>query len=452
MNNFKVGDRLFVDIKRIGINGEGIAFYNKLAIFIEGALPKENVLVEITKATPKYAEAKIVEIKKVSPERKNVLCPYYTKCGGCNMMHLEYKASLKAKKDILIEAINRYSNINPRKFEIRETIGSNEEMGYRFKATLPLRQGEHGVVFGLYAPNSEKFIRIKECLIHNKLINEIATGLCNALDLAGINAYGPKNKTGYARFAIIRASSLNGDSQVTLIFAKKPDNLEKLSQLVLSIPHVKSLYYSINAEEENVEFYGEDVIYLAGEKYIYDQLDKYKYQLLPNSFFQLNTHQANVLFSEVKKIAKLKNTDTVLDAFCGVGAIGIYLADQVKEVIGVEVNKEAILNAKANIEINKLDNVRFIEGNASKILPYLNKNNEIDVLVVDPPRSGLDDEFLKAILKANIKKIIYVSCNPATLAKNLSVLEDKYNVNLMQPVDMFPNTAHVETVCSLVKK
>ena len=452
MEKYKVGDRFFVDIKRVGINGEGIAFYNKMTIFIPQALPKENILVELTKVTPKYLEAKIAELKKPSPSRINVNCPYYNKCGGCNLMHLRYQDSGKVKRDILIEALNRYSKMNTRKFEIKDTILAKNEFGYRFKATLPLRQGEHGVVFGMYAPNSEKFIRVKECLIHNDLINKTASALCNILDSLEIKAYGPKTKEGFARYLIIRASSDSGDLQVTYIMAKKPKNIEELGRLTLQVKGVKSVYYSINDVEENVDFFGTDVIYLAGEKYIYEQIGKYKYQLLPESFFQLNPIQGHTLFDTVKKVAKLKKTDTVVDAYCGVGAIGIYLANDVKEVIGIESNKSAVLNAKENAELNKLNNIRFIEGDAAKTIPYLCKHSDIDCLVVDPPRSGLDNQLLDSIMKSDIKKIIYVSCNPATLAKNLSILKDKYDVNQIIPIDMFPNTSHVEAICCLDKR
>ena len=452
MNELKVGDKLFVDIKRIGINGEGVAFYKKLAIFIPNALPKENVFIEITSANKKYASGVIRELKNKSPYRIDHFCPYYNKCGGCSLQHLNYQDSGDIKKNILIESLNRYSDMDPRKFEIKDTILMNDPYGYRFKATLPLRQGEHGVVYGMYAPNSEQFVRIKECKVHNELINQIAFACTNALDMAQINAYSPKNKNGYARYLIIRVSHDSKEAQVTFIFAKQPKNLELLTELCLKINNVVSVYYSINDTEENVEFFGSELIYLGGKQTITEKLNNLSFELLPNSFFQLNPIQAENLFAEVKKACKLSGKERIVDAYCGVGVIGLLLANNAKEVIGVESNKEAILNANQNAKLNGIENAKFIEGDSSNLLPYLNRKNDIDILVVDPPRSGLDDKLLSSILKSGIKRIIYVSCNPATLAKNLSVLKDKYQVKYIQPVDMFPFSAHVETVALLTKK
>ena len=452
MNELKKGDEIFVDIKRVGINGEGIAFYKKLAIFIPDALPKENILVEITDVNKKYATAKIKKIKVKSDLRCNTLCPYINKCGGCSLQHLEYQKSGSIKKDILIEALNRYSGLNPRSFEIFEPNIMNNPIGYRFKATLPLRQGEHGVVWGLYAPNSEKFIRVKECLVHAPIINEVANSVCEILSKLNINAYDLKNKKGYVRYLIIRSSHCSLDTQITFIFNELPKDLSLLGQECLKINNVKSIYYSLNMDEENVEFFGEKVIKLAGTDYIVEELDGKKYQLLPSSFFQLNPNQAEVLYNLALKRAKLSKKEVLVDAFCGVGTISLTMAKLAKEVIGIENNHSAILNAKENALTNNISNVKFIEGNASNVLPYVTKNNAVDVLVVDPPRSGLDDEFVKALLKAEIKKIIYISCNPATLAKNLSLLKDKYIVKTMDIVDMFPFTGHVEAIVGLYRK
>jgi len=452
MNELKVGDKFFVDIKRVGINGEGIAYYKKLAIFIPNALPKENIFIEITSVNKKYANGVIRELKKPSPLRVNNFCPYYNKCGGCSLQHLDYSNSGEIKKNILIEALNRYSGLDYKKFEIRKTMLMDDPFGYRYKATLPLRQGEHGVVYGMYAPNSEQFVRTKECKVQNDIINQVAFSLCSALDMSSINAYSPKLKNGYARYLIIRTSHFNLDTQVTFIFSKKPSNLETLTKLCLEIPHVTSVYYSINEVEDNVEFFGSELIHLGGKETILEKLDDYSFELLPNSFFQLNPLQATTLFNEVKKACKLSGKETVLDAYCGVGVIGTFLARNAKEVIGIESSAEAVINAKKNALLNKIDNIKFIEGDSTNVIPYVNKKNDVDILVVDPPRSGLDDKLLNTIMKSDIKKIIYVSCNPATLAKNLSVLKDKYDVKFMEPIDMFPFSAHVESITVLKRR
>jgi len=452
MNELRVGDEIFVDVKRVGINGEGIAFYKKLAVFIDGALPKENILVKIKEVHKKYAIGEIVKLKVSSTSRTNAFCPYINKCGGCSLQHLKYDESGSIKKDILVEALNRYSGLNPRSFEINDTKLMADPSGYRFKATLPLRQGEHGVVWGLYAPNSEKFIRVKECLVHAPIINEVANQVCRVLTDLNINAYDLKNKKGFVKYLIIRSSHANLDTQVTFIFDSLPKDAYLLASKCLEISHVKSVYYSINKDEENIEFFGDEIVKLAGSDTIQETLNNYTFNLLPNSFFQLNPSQAEALYDIAIKKAKLSRKEIVVDAYCGVGTIAINAAKYAKEVIGVESNKQAIINAKENVKINNISNAKFIEGNANNIIPYLVRNNQIDVLILDPPRSGLDDDLLEIINKANIKKVIYISCNPATLAKNLNVLKDKYNVSSMSVVDMFPYTSHVETVVVLNRK
>lgn len=452
-HDLKIGDQIFVDIKRLGINGEGIAFYKKLSVFVENALPKENVLVEITSVKSKYVLAKVIEQKTKSIDRTIPECVYYTKCGGCNMSHIKYQATGKYKKEMLEEAISRYSGLNPKSFEIKDTVLSENDFGYRMKATLPLRQGEHGVVWGLYHPNSEKFIRTKNCMIHHGLINKIADDICDILNELNIKAYDLKNKKGQIKYLVIRTSLYNDDSQVTFIFNELPKNLKELGSRTISIDNVISVYYSINDIVDGNEFFGDEIVKLEGEDYLLEKIGDYKYQLLPNSFFQVNVKQAENLFETVKKLAKLSHKENVVDAYCGVGAIGIYLAKYCKNVYGVEANKNAFKNAKDNAELNGIKNIKFLEGDVLKSLAYLLKDkNEIDILVFDPPRTGLTEDIIKIVLKASVKKIIYVSCNPSTLAKDLSLLKEKYQVNQLIPFDMFPNTSNIESVCLLTNR
>ena len=445
-----VGDEIFLDIKRLGINGEGIGYYKKQAIFVNDALPKENVLVKITKTFKGYALAELLEIKTPSPNRVVPFCPYYTKCGGCSLQHVDYKTQGELKRDILMESITRYTKLNPRSFEVKPTILMNKPYNYRAKVSLPIKNGIHGTVFGLYAPNSEKFIRIKNCGVQNEQINAIMEEVTKALDKLAITAYDGKSKKGHVRYVVCRSSEYTNEVQVTFILAKELKNISELAKEVMKNKAIVSVYYSINNDTDDVSIFGDNLVKVDGKDCIVEKIGDYYYNLLPNSFFQLNPTQAKVLYDEVKKAAKLSFKENVLDAFCGVGSIGIYLAKWSKEVVGVESNKQAILNAKENAEKNKIKNIRFIEGNATNVLPYLVKDNFIpDVMVFDPPRTGMTPEIKQAIIKSLPKRIVYVSCNPASLAKDLAVLTEKYDVKYIQPIDMFPFSSHVECVCTL---
>ena len=448
-----VGDELFLDIKRLGINGEGIGYYKKQAIFVDGALPKENVLVKVTKTFKGYALAELLEIKVSSPNRTTPFCPYYTKCGGCSLQHLDYKAQGELKREILMESITRYTKINPRSFEVKPTIVMDNPQNYRAKVSLPIRNGIHGTVFGLYAPNSEKFIRIKNCGVQNEQINTVMEEVTKALDKLAITAYDGKSKKGHVRYVVCRASVHSKEIQVTFILAKELKNIEELALEVMKNKQVVSVYYSVNNDTDDVSIFGDNLHKVSGKDCIVEKIGDYYYNLLPNSFFQLNPTQAKVLYDEVKKAAKLSFKENVLDAFCGVGSIGIYLAKWAKEVVGVESNKQAVLNAKENAQLNKLKNIRFVEGNASNVLPYLVKEHFVpDVMVFDPPRTGMTPDIKEAIAKCLPKRIVYVSCNPASLAKDLAELTQNYQVKYIQPIDMFPFTSHVESVCLLELK
>lgn len=453
MNIVNVGDELFLDIKRIGINGEGIGYYKKLAVFVDGVLPKENVLVKITKVTKGYATAELLELKVPSKDRVEHFCPYYTKCGGCSLQHVSYEASGDIKREILMESITRYTKINPRSFEVKPTILMQNPKNYRAKVNLPAKNGMHGAVFGLYAPNSEKFIRIKGCDVQSEDINNLMDEVAKAMDKFAVKAFDPKNKKGSVRYLVARSSVYSKEIQVTLIVTKEVPTMKELAEEIMKNKKVTSVYYSINTNLEDASIFGKEIIKVAGKDSIKEKIGDYYYNLLPNSFFQLNPVQAKVLYDEVKKASKLSFKENVLDAYCGVGSIGIYLAKWAKEVVGVESNKQAVLNAKENATMNKIKNIRFIEGNASNVLPYLVKDHFIpDVMVFDPPRTGMTPDIKEAINKCLPKRIVYVSCNPASLAKDLAELTLKYQVKYIQPIDMFPFTSHVESVCCLELK
>ncbi len=451
MNNIKKEDEFILDVKRLGINGEGIGYYNRLAIFVPNAIPGEGHNIKITEVKSNMAFGKSLEIKNKSEYRKEPKCIYYDKCGGCNTMHIDYNKMLDFKRDILVEALNKYSGLNTKSFEIKKTIGLNE-FNYRNKSQLPLRVEDDKLKVAMIKENSNIFIPIDECIIQNKLLNDLNNSICKIIEKNKISIYSYKEKKGIIRYITIRVNK-NNEALVDLVCYQYED-LKNLADEIMKLKGVKGVYQSLNTVfTQGASIVGGDLIHLAGDKYIIETLGNIKYMLYPDTFFQLNTLIAEEMMKTVLKSLKLSFKERVLDAYSGVGTIGLYIAHNSKEVIGIENNKSSVLAANENAKLNNIKNAKFLQGNAEELLPKMIKDGEeFDAIVVDPPRTGLNDKFIKALLESNVKRIVYVSCNPATLAKNLSVLKEKYNVNSITPFDMFPNTAHVESVTLLVKR
>ena len=441
-------ENISLEVKKIGINGEGIAYVDKKPIFITGALPLEQVTVEIVEKKDKYAYANLISIDKKSPHRVEPKCPLYEKCGACSLMHLDYNQSLVYKRELIIEAIKKYTNINPRSFEIKQTIGMENPYCYRNKASIPVLFDGKKLRGGLYEANSNKMVYNEDCIIHNPKINEIIKEVLKVLDKYKIKAYNPKFKNGFVKYIICRIGTNINEAQVTLILNKETD-LNICKDDIMKIPYVKSFYYSVNNEPKSHEIFGSKIVLVSGSKTIKEKLGDKTFELLPNAFFQLNTTQTIKLYDQIKKAAKLSKKEVVLDAYCGVGTIAKWVSNLSLEVIGIDNNKEAIINANQN----KDKNTRFITGEVNNIYPKLIRDGlNPDVVLVDPPRVGLGEEFINLLLKHEPNRIVYTSCNPATLAKDINILLQKYTIKYIQPLDMFPFTSHVETVCLLERK
>lgn len=451
-NNIKVDDNFILDIKRLGINGEGIGFYNHVAIFVDGAIPGEGHNVTVTKVLDKMAFAKTVEIKHVSLDRKIPECSYYNECGGCNTMHISQSKMAELKRDILIESINRYTKINTKKFEIKPTVTSNQ-FEYRNRSQLQVVKNINGSSVAMTKANSNIAVSIDNCLVQKNVINELNNKICKLIDKLNVSIFSYKNNKGIIRYITIRVNK-KGEALVCLVCYEKSDKVNELAKEVIKIDNVIGVYKSFNNNlDSGAEIVGHDIELLEGKACIVETLGKIKYQIYPNTFFQLNSEQAEAMYDIVLKSCKLSFKERVLDAYCGVGSIGLYLAHNAKEVIGIEYNKDSVIAATENAKLNKINNAKFMQGNAHELLPKLIKDGvTFDCIVVDPPRTGLDDKFINAILESNVKRLIYVSCNPSTLAKNLGRLIEKYNINSITPIDMFPNTALIESVSVLTLK
>lgn len=447
----KVNDKILLTIKRIGINGEGIGFYKRKAVFVENGLPGEVVEVKITKVLDKYAEGEIVKFKTKSPHRIEAPCKYYHKCGGCQLQHLSYPYQLHEKRNILIESFERYYDGDISRITFHEMIGMDNPWRYRNKSSLPVRHDGDKVVVGMYAKKSNHLVYIEDSLVENNLISNVRTNILDILTKSNVDIYNPRTKTGSLRYLVIRGFEETNEVQVTFILSR----FDKKLINILKKLDVTSANYSINADQRSVDIFGDTVINVAGKEMIEGRLGDLKFEISPQAFFQLNTKQSLTLYEEINKAANLTGKEKVLDCYCGIGSIAMYLAKDCEEVRGIDNNKAGIEDANRFAKLNNIKNAKFYAGN---ILPYLHQFKDKgfvpDVLIVDPPRKGLDLNLINYLKGSNIKKIVYVSCNTSTLAKNLNHLKKEYRVEYVTPVDMFPQTSHVEcvTLMSRVEK
>ncbi|MGF6951922.1 23S rRNA (uracil1939-C5)-methyltransferase [Neobacillus sp. B4I6] len=438
-------------IKRLGINGEGVGYFKKQVVFVPGALPGEEVVVEAMKINPKFAEAKIKKIRIKSPHRVLPLCPVYDQCGGCQLQHLKYDQQLKEKRDIIIQSLERHTKVDINKLEIRETIGMEDPWGYRNKSSFQVKAIDGKVLAGLYGLNSHQLINIDECAVQHAQTNEATSEVKRILEELKIPIYNEKSRKGIIRTIVTRVGIQTGELQIVLITTQK--ELPKVNVIIQEIqkrlPNVKSIVQNINGQKTSLIF-GDETLPLAGEDFIQETLGDLQFELSARTFFQLNPVQTVKLYNEVKKAAALTGQEKVLDAYCGVGTIGLWLADQAAEVRGMDVITESIEDAKKNAKRHGFTNTKYVPGKAEEVLPkWVKKGWKPDVIVVDPPRTGLEGQLIQTILQAESKKLIYISCNPSTLAKDIQNLSAKYEVKYIQPVDMFPHTAHVECVSLL---
>jgi len=444
------GDRIVVTIKRIGINGEGVGYYKRKAVFINGVLPDEVVKADVVKAEPTYITAKLVEIEKRSPDRQTPTCPVYDACGGCQLQHMSYPSQLRAKEELVREAFNRYTGMD--KPPLRPILGMEDPWGYRNKAQLQVGWHNEHIITGLYSTGTHKVVDISGCLIQHPVINEVTVKIKSILKRLGILPYQERTRKGTVRTVVTRISKQSGEVQLTLITAAEQlPHADRLIEAVRSeLPMVTAVAQNINPANTPLVF-GEDTRILWGNERLDEQLGELRFSLSPRAFFQLNPEQTVKLYDAVREAAGLTGKELVVDAYCGTGTIGLWLAPQAKEVRGIELLPEAVEDARRNADLSGAANAQFFAGRAETLLPeWVRGGVRPDVIVVDPPRSGCEQRLLSAIADAKPARLVYVSCNPSTLAKDCQVLlQSGYRLEWVQPVDMFPQTAHVECVVLL---
>lgn len=450
-NKLKLNQTFPLTIKRLGINGEGVGYFKKQVVFVPGALPGEEVVVEATKVHPKFSEAKIKKIRKQSEFRVKPPCPIYEECGGCQLQHLRYDQQLKEKRDIVIQALERHTKLDASKLEIKETIGMEDPWSYRNKSQFQVGFRDGQVLAGLYGMNSHRLINIEQCAVQHPQTNKATKTVKRILQDLKIPIYNEKSKKGLIRTIVARVGIQTGELQIVLITTKKelPKRELIIQEIKKRLPEVKSIIQNINGQKTSLIF-GDETVNLEGSDFIQETLGDLQFELSARTFFQLNPEQTVKLYNEVKKAAALTGTEKVADAYCGVGTIGLWVADGAAEIRGMDIIPESIEDAKKNAARHGIKHAKYVTGKAEILLPkWVKEGWKPDVIIVDPPRTGLDEQLLKTILKVKPKKVVYVSCNPSTLAKDISVLSASYKVKMIQPVDMFPQTAHCEAVTLL---
>lgn len=450
-----------IKITGLGFEGEGVGKLEGLTVFVPGALPGEEVMVKIVKSAKNHAFGKLLDILKPSEDRREPVCSVYKRCGGCQLQHLSYSAQLKFKENRVRDCIERIGKL--KNIHIHETLGMKEPFRYRNKVQLPVGTKSGELQVGFYAVRSHEIIDMDTCHIQDETADKVVRLTREWMKNYNISPYvevqaGDKKSetaSGIVRHIMIRTGFNSGEIMVVLVTNshRLPHRDEFIKAIVDNIPGIKSIIQNINIKVTNV-ILGLENITLWGEDHITDYIGEYKFNISPLSFFQVNPVQTEVLYKKALEYAALSGTETVFDAYCGTGTISLFLAQKAKKVYGVEIIPEAIENAKINAEQNNIKNAEFFVGESEVIIPELiQKGIQADVVVVDPPRKGCEKSLLEALAAMEPKRIVYVSCDPGTLARDLAILDELgYKTIEVQPVDMFPQTAHVETVVRLEKK
>ena len=443
-------EKYVVDIIDNGFEGEGIAKIDGLTVFVPGSIKGEKCEILIVKVLASHAYGKIVNIIEKSENRKESDCATYKRCGGCSLRHMTYESTLKLKRQVVQNLVNKGLT---KKVEVLETIGMENPYNYRNKAQYPVGLNSEGQPeVGVFAQRTHTIIPIQTCLIQTEISQKIAKTILNFVKEKNIQVYNEENQKGLLRHIVIKVGKYTNQVMCILVVNDSKFNQEQelVKLLCEKYPEIKTIVKNINNKNTNV-ILGKENINLYGNGYIEDKLGEYIFKISPMSFYQVNPVQAEILYTTAIDQANLDRNDILFDLYCGIGTIGIFASKYVNKVYGIEIVPQAIEDAKENAKINDVKNIEFICGDVEVAFDELINKEKIipSAIIVDPPRKGLDNKTVENIAKIKPAKLVYISCNPATMVRDLTKLENIYNIKAIQPVDMFPWTNGVESITIL---
>ena len=455
MNNIPVEKNKEYEVEIIdnGYEGEGIAKIDDFTIFINGAIKGEICKILIVKINKSFAFGKLIEVLKPSENRNIKDCSTNKKCGGCNLRNIKYKEKKKIKKEMIQNLVNKSLN---KKIDVNNVIGMENPYYYRNKLQYPVGKNKDGIpVMGVFASRTHEIIPVENCLIQNKKAQEVANAIFKFIKENNISIYDEKTMNGEIRHIVVKIGVKTNEIMCILVSNTNSFDMEKelVEDITSNFPNVKTIIKNINNKNTNV-ILGDKNVVLYGDGFIHDKLGDFTFKIYAKSFYQTNPTQTEVLYNKAIQFAKLDKDDILCDLYCGIGTIGIFASGKVKKVYGIEIVGEAVEAAKENAKLNGVKNIEFIAGDVEKAFKELIEKHNVQptAIIVDPPRRGLDATTINKMLELEVKKLVYVSCNPATMVRDIKILEEKYKVKEIQPVDMFPYTSHVESVAVLELK
>ena len=446
-------DIIELQFEDITHEGDGVGKVNGYPLFVPYGLPGEKAKVKVLKVKKNFGYGKLLEVLELSPARIEPPCDVFYQCGGCQLQHMSYEMQLDMKRKQVKNVLRKIGHID--NIPIHPTIGMEDPWRYRNKVQIPVRGIDGRLETGFYKKRSHEIIDMDTCPITDEQNDRMVEAVRRIAEDAGITPYDEDKHKGTLRHIMVRNGKATNELMIVLVTrTEQLDHKEKIvKEIHKAYPNVKSIIQNVNPKRTNV-ILGDKTKVLWGEEYIYDNIGDIKFAISAKSFYQVNPPQTKKLYDKALEYANLTGGETVIDAYCGIGTISLFLAKQAKKVYGVEIVPEAIADAKENARLNNIDNVDFYVGEAEKVMPWWKAQGlSPDVIVVDPPRKGCEQNLLDAMIEMNPERIVYVSCNPATLARDLKILEEGgYETKQLQPVDMFPQTGHIECVAQLEKK
>ncbi|MUK88419.1 23S rRNA (uracil(1939)-C(5))-methyltransferase RlmD [Ornithinibacillus sp. L9] len=450
----KKNETITITFEDLTHEGSGVGKIDGYPLFVPYGLPGEEAVVKVVKVNKKFGFGKLLEVKNPSPDRVEPPCDVFYKCGGCQIQHMSYKMQLEMKQNQVKNVMRKIAHLDH--VPVHPTIGMEDPWRYRNKVAIPVGEKEGELITGFYQMRSHQIIEdMDTCVVQDDANDRIVEGTRRIASRLGIKAYDEQKHRGVLRHIMVRTGRETKEAMVVLITRTKelPHKEELIRELTETYPHIKSIVHNVNSRRTNV-IMGNETNVLWGEEYIYDSIGNVRFAISAKSFYQINPPQTKKLYEKALEYANTGESDTVIDAYCGIGTISLFLAQKAKKVYGVEIVPEAINDANINAKLNGITNVEFAVGEAEKVMPkWKDEGLDPDVIVVDPPRKGCDKSLLQAMIEMNPKRIVYVSCNPSTLARDLRILEDGgYETKEVHPVDMFPQSMHVEAVCWLERK